>query len=103
MGYSADPQMVRVDFFKPGPSFKWYTTEAIRWKHYFTNPKDGGVILIQDAFKVALIEHLGHGLKMRLRGLIAVCLEPYHEAAHPLMISIPEDGFLVYTEPKKDA
>ena len=79
--YSENPQSVRVDFFRP--TGKWYTTKVIifdRW--YGTNESDEIEETIHDTFKRCLREQLGG----RLNGMIAVCLEPYHEHAHPLMV-----------------
>lgn len=74
MGYIDDPSMVRVDFFKPGG--KWYCTEAVRWTGGY------GDVEIHEAFAESLREHL----QGRLHGMVAVCLEPYHSYAHPLML-----------------
>ena len=75
MGYSADYEMVRVDFFKP--SGKWYTTEAVKWSGKW----NGGGIL--EAFAQSLRDHLHNG---RLSEMDAICLKPYHEHSHPIMI-----------------
>jgi hypothetical protein len=81
MGYIEDDSMVRVDFFKH--SGKWYTTEAIKWDRYLSrNPNTEELELIHETFRRCLDEQLGE----RLREMIAVCLEPQHENAHPLMI-----------------
>jgi hypothetical protein len=75
MGYSEDPAMVRVDFFKPYG--KWYVTEAVRWTGRYD-----GKSLIHDEFAKSLCEHLGR----RLNDMDAICLHPYHEHAHPIQI-----------------
>lgn len=75
MGYSEDEFMVRVDFFKE--SGKWYATEAVVWNGGWS--KD---VLIYDAFKKSLLNHFKNN--KRFSDLDAVCLEPYHELAHPL-------------------
>jgi len=73
MNYSNNPRMVRVDFFKE--SGKWYTTEQMEWLYH-----DG--MLIHDAFLHCLRQNFnGHYSDMT-----AVCLQPYHEHEHPLMI-----------------
>ena len=77
MGYSEDPEDVRVDFFKE--SGKWYATEAIKW----TGSWEGG--LVRDIFKKLLWEHL-HG---RLQGMTAVCLHPYHKHEVPILVRVP--------------
>lgn len=74
MNYSNDESMVRVDFFKP--SGKWYTTEAVKWTGGYRD------VHIIDAFKASLREHL----EGRLSDMDAVCLEPYHEHQHPIML-----------------
>lgn len=83
--YSDDPHMVRVDFFKE--TGKWYTTEAIAMTGEW---KGGPHSQLHDMFAKALIKHLthdGHG-SVRLDDMIAVCLEPYHEHSHPLMMPV---------------
>jgi len=75
-GYSADDSMVRVDFFKE--SGKWYMTEAVKFIDYARDD-------IQAAFRDSLREHFKDN-PSRLKGMTAVCLEPYHKWAHPLMI-----------------
>jgi hypothetical protein len=76
MGYSEDESMVRVDFFKP--SGKWYTTEAVKWTGMYGAKEQS----IQEAFAQSLNIHLGD----RLCDMDAVCLDPYHELAHPIQI-----------------
>ena len=76
MGYSDDPAMVRVDFFKD--SGKWYATEAIPWLNY------GGEIFSE--FRKSLAAALGG----RFAGMYAVCLEPYNARPFPLMIKIED-------------
>jgi len=71
MGYTTDDSRVRVDFFKP--SGKWYMSEEINWYIYRGD--------IHSVFSQLLNEQFGKGLD----GLTAVCLEPNHEFAHPLM------------------
>ena len=73
MGFTTDDSMVRVDFFKP--SGKWHTTEAIEWTGgYFS-------VNIHEAFKKSLRDAFPNGT---FSDMDAVCLEPYHENAHPL-------------------
>lgn len=79
MNYSDNPAMVRVDFFKP--SGTWYTTEAVQWTGAWVG-KEQSII---DAFAKSLRDHFGINAK-RLSGMDAVCLEPYHEHAHPIQI-----------------
>lgn len=85
--YTDDPHSVRVDFFKK--SGKWYVTEAVIWKTYKGSPTEGGK-LISDAFAEALVAHLRDPEtgKVRLMDMTAVCLEPYHEHAHPQMMAV---------------
>jgi hypothetical protein len=79
MGYTDDETMVKVDFFKD--TGKWYTTEAMKWDKY-TSGEDGNYEDIKDIFKRCLRQHL----KGRMNDMIAVCIEPYHQHAHPLMV-----------------
>jgi hypothetical protein len=73
MGYCTDDGIVRVDFFKS--SGKWYATEALRWTGSYKGSLD-------DSFATALRNQLG----LRYNEMDAVCLEPYHENAHPICI-----------------
>lgn len=85
--YSNDSNSVRVDFFRPGG--KWYTTEAVVWPEGMWSqggPEDG-YNLITDAFRTALDYHFKNRPN-RLKGMWAVCLEPYHEHQHPLMMVV---------------
>lgn len=79
--YSINPESCRVDFFKS--SGKWYTTEAVLFKGKW---KAGSDNLIDDTFRLALQEHFKDSPN-RLKGMIAVCLHPYHENSHPLMLT----------------
>lgn len=83
MGYSDDPAMMRVDFFKK--SGKWYTTEAVRWRGAYQDS------LIYREFAVSLWHHLHKSDgTLRMSAMVAVCLEPHHEHAHPLMLAVDE-------------
>lgn len=92
--YSDDPSNVRVDFFKSGG--KWYTTEAVKWCTYRAPTDKTGAVqmdgkLINHAFREALIKHLANpDGSLRLAGMWAICLRPYHEHEHPQMIKVPE-------------
>lgn len=87
--YSDKANSVRVDFFKK--SGEWYCTEAVEWKTYDGTLTEGGK-LIHDAFAETLVAHLRDPKteRVRLDDMTAVCLEPYHEHAHPLMLSVKE-------------
>lgn len=86
MGYSDDPSMVRVDFFKP--SGKWYCTEAVKWTGKYFGKYEKGIEIREDvqlpldAFATSLCNHLDN----RLSEMTAICLEPYHEFSYPLML-----------------
>lgn len=90
MGFSDDPCMVRVDFFKP--SGKWAYTEAVKWTGAWIAEQQD----LFAAFRQSLRDHLGPPNakfnNVRHAGLRAVCLEPYHELAHPICVDIPETG-----------
>ncbi len=82
--YSDRPSSVRVDFFRS--TGKWYTTEAVEWIGYSD-------VLIWDAFEASLRKHMTEpDGKLRLSGMWAVCLDPYHEHGHPLMMRVPGGG-----------
>lgn len=93
MGYTQDDSMVRVDFFNPrsGGGGKWYCTEAVKWLIYDSThdqhgaPQEGGKLL-EDAFREALDAHFGD--RPRLNGMLAVCLEPYHQHGHPITMMV---------------
>lgn len=76
--YSNEAHMCRVDFFKE--SGKWYITESVSFEGLYNVP------VIHDAFRTALIRHCGS--QMRLDGLRAVCLYPYHEYSHPISLIV---------------
>lgn len=78
--YIKDPASCRVDFFRQ--SGKWYCTEAVRFIGPWRATTDN---LIHDAFKRSLREHFKE-CPDRLSDMVAVCLEPYHEHSHPLMV-----------------
>ena len=74
-GFSTNPENVRVDIFKE--SGKWYTTVTLEFKGY----KDK---LIHDAFEDSMKDQYNGYWK----DMTAVCLDPYHEHSHPLMIKL---------------
>lgn len=81
MGYSDRSDSVRVDFFRT--TGKWYSTEAVVW----TGQYNGG--LIHDEFARSLRDHLRReNGSYRHEKMVAVCLEPYHQHAHPLMMEV---------------
>ena len=79
MGYSNDDRMVRVDFFRQ--SGKWHTSSEMLWDRYLTR-EDNRIELMYDTFRRCLNQAFPH----HYREMIAVCLKPYHEHAHPLML-----------------
>jgi hypothetical protein len=78
MGYTTDDSIVRVDFFKP--SGKWYTTEAVKWTGFYNEGS-----LIHNEFAFSLRNHFKHS-PHSLEDMDAICLEPYHQNAHPIML-----------------
>jgi hypothetical protein len=75
--YSENESSIRVDFFKPGG--KWQFTKAIQWTGGYKN------CCIIDAFESSLRDA---GVSLTKYNI--VCLEPYHEHSHPLMIKATE-------------
>lgn len=107
--YSDDAGSVRVDFFSQTsrssegqevhkPSGKWCCTEVVKWTgpYHSKDEATGKVTLIEDAFAVSLAEHFNRELPStdrtcwRLIEMTAVCLEPYHQHAHPLMMRVSD-------------
>ena len=80
MGFTTKEGMVRVDFFKQ--SGKWYTTEEMYWDRYFTH-ECGNTELFHETF----IRCLNKSFPDRYTEMIAVCLKPYHEHSHPILIN----------------
>jgi hypothetical protein len=84
--YSNSPNSCRVDVWKE--SGKWYETIQVEFADADWN-KEG--TQIHDAFlnalRVALQKEDG---TLRLKGMRATCLEPYHQHAHPISVIIPE-------------
>ena len=74
--YSPSPASCRVDFFRDFG--KWYTTEALTLDYAH---KGGPIGALEDACR----EQLGG----RLSGMWAVCVDPYHENAFPVMVRVP--------------
>lgn len=82
MGFTTDDRRVRVDFFKE--SGKWYSTEEIIWDRFKSEmgSEDVRWELIIETFKRCLQEQFPESFI----GMTAVCLEPYHENAFPVML-----------------
>ena len=60
----------------PRHSGKWYCTEAIDMDGYYTG-------LVHECVARAIFKSCG----TRLSSMTIVCLEPYHEHAHPIMMT----------------
>ena len=82
MGYTTNPQKVRVDIWK---GYKWYTTISLTWNRFYEVEEDE-YEHIRDTFKRLMQEQYTRMFK----GMIATCLKPYHQISHPLMIKIDE-------------
>lgn len=76
--YSEDESSVRVDFFKP--SGRWYQSIALVWTGGYKNCS------VHDEFKKSLRNQIGDPMN----GMTAVCLTPYHEHSHPIMVIVGE-------------
>ena len=99
MGYNTDDSYVRVDFFKP--SGKWYTTEAVKWSGSYLMPsKQIRGQLIHEAFAKSLRDHFKN-CPNRLSEMDAICIEPYHEYAHPIQLKAGEWIAKAQTERKE--
>lgn len=88
--YSDEEKMVRVSFFRIRErGFKWYADEAVEFGPWRAGTNGGADIFT--AFEQSLVKHLGkENGKVRFGGMLAVCLDPYHEHAHPIMLVVPE-------------
>lgn len=73
MGYSIHDSHVRVDRFKERG--KWYDTIVINMVNHYEAP------CLNDCIEKLLKED---GYEME--GWIYVCLEPYHQYSHPVML-----------------
>ena len=71
--YAESESSVRVDIFKK--SGKWSETRAVEWIGGYKN------CCIHTAFEDSL-----KAAGCPLMGMFAVCLEPYHEHSHPILI-----------------
>jgi hypothetical protein len=86
--YSDKSSSVRVDFFKA--SGKWYCTEAVEWTGEYRQAQ------LHYEFAKSLHDHLyvleddraDVAIAYRLSGMMAVCLEPYHEHEHPIILHV---------------
>ena len=72
--FSNDEADCRVDIFKPNG--KWYTTTTINMSHNYNSPD-----LKQSIKDLLLLQKWDTD-----NGWIFVCLEPYHQHAHPIML-----------------
>lgn len=73
-------KIVRVDFFKQ--SGKWHAKEGMLWDRY-KSVDSNGYESLRDTFLRCLKNQFGD----RYNGMIAVCLEPYHEHSYPVMVT----------------
>lgn len=90
--YSNDLASCRVSFFRcdeNGRPYKWYADEAVKFLIWKGSPAEGGKLL-HDAFLQALRRHLTwEGEHLRYRGMMAICLDPYHENSCPICVIVP--------------
>jgi len=78
--YSANPGMVKVDFYKPGG--KWYMTEAVDMSDFYHTGA------IHEAVAMAIRDGLKNGERLLMQFIVLVD-EPYHQNSHPVML-VPE-------------
>lgn len=76
MGYADNDAMCRVDFFREHG--KWYATEAVDVDGLY-NKSD-----LVGSLPGLVRKHLNG----RMSGMWAVCLEPYHKHAYPIMFKV---------------
>lgn len=75
MGFTTEEGMVRVDIFREGG--KWYETIAVHWEEYRS-------MQLRDRLK----EYVRDQHRGRFEGCWAVCLHPYSEFEHPVMVKL---------------
>lgn len=85
MHFSERPGSVRVEFYKA--SGKWYTTEAVDMTAFYREPYPE--VALAKALAIHLPVRAADGHR-RLHEMWAVCFDPYHEKAYPLMIKVAE-------------
>ena len=101
--YSDREGSVRIDFFKE--SGKWSETEAVDMEGFYFGSEETAkrcsaghsvkykAYLLPDAIIEAMRADPGQRRAdgtLRHSGMWAVCIEPYHEFAHPQMFKVPE-------------
>ena len=88
MGYIDEDCMVRVEIFKDNG--KWMQTEAVKWLTWNGpgSAVDGKGLC--KAFEEALRNHFGDSYN-NIKDCIAICADPYHEHAHPIMLKIGDE------------
>jgi hypothetical protein len=87
--YNLNPAMCRVDVWKE--SGKWYETIQVEFLGGWPRNSKEPELLIHDAFEDALRRALKtEDGTLRLAGMRATCLEPYHVHSHPISVIIPE-------------
>lgn len=94
MGFTERPDSVRVDFFQA--SGKWYETIAVTMEVYSASPEHPKGWSVHYSLALALKKKLTNpDGSLRLNGMLAVCLEPYHELSHPIMMHVTDiDTFI---------
>lgn len=76
--YTENAGSVRVDFFKE--SGKWGYTIECDMKSYYKG------YLLPEALILALKDKFKQRDEMPFKGMTMVCMEPYHEFSHPIMV-----------------
>ena len=89
--YSNNPGLVRVDLFKP--SGKWYATGSIDMSEHYNDAGLHEAILVAcEQQRVGEGSQEGWPVMVPPRewlsdGGTIVCLQPYHEHSHPIMLT----------------
>lgn len=87
MAFTTNSGRVRVDFFKP--SGKWYGTASVDMTNHYEGLIHKCFMAACEAEQANANGEWGHTFKPRdilCEGWSIVCLEPYHEHSHPIML-----------------
>jgi len=86
MGSTTDDRFVRVDIFRENGDR--YATISLKWDRYFLKGSGGSFEYLKDTLKRCVKKQFG----TRYDGMWAVCLEPYSECAHPVMVKLEKEN-----------
>lgn len=92
MNYSDNPGHCRVDFFMA--SGRWYTTEVIDMSGLYNEKSLYRAVAL--AINKQITTDTGH---IRMAGMVAIVLEPYHVNAFPIMLKVDDIDRYIHSAP----